>query len=302
VDWHLQVLKERYDLYEENKVAVHASVARHRAWEDRPLTLRKCLDAFTAEETVEEAFCSRCRAHRRARLKADVWRAPPVLVVHLKRFQFDAYSRRKLRNVVTFPIHDFDLAPWIVSGEAGEATKKDQGIPNFKVTGVELEDVIFEDSKPESSEQVNTSGSIETDNKKDDSPPSVAPKLPPKLSSMPSIGGVLSAGTGADDGLYELYAVVHHVGALQSGHYVASVRSLATGKWHNFNDNQVTEMADETALGGAPSAYLLFYVRKGLGALDIADVYPAQAQSGSMTLEEIEELMSKRDSSGCTTM
>ncbi|CAM9123062.1 unnamed protein product, partial [Heterosigma akashiwo] len=56
--------------------------------------------------------------------KADVWRAPPVLVVHLKRFQFDAYSRRKLRNVVTFPIHDFDLAPWIVSGEAGEATKK----------------------------------------------------------------------------------------------------------------------------------------------------------------------------------
>jgi len=119
---------------------------------------------------------------------------------------------------------------------------------------------------------------------------------------MPSIGGVLSAGTGADDGLYELYAVVHHVGALQSGHYVASVRSLATGKWHNFNDNQVTEMADETALGGAPSAYLLFYVRKGLGALDIADVYPAQAQSGSMTLEEIEELMSKRDSSGCTTM
>ncbi|CAM9123138.1 unnamed protein product, partial [Heterosigma akashiwo] len=86
-----------------------------------------------------------------------------------------------------------------VSGEAGEATKKDQGIPNFKVTGVELEDVIFEDSKPESSEQVNTSGSIETDNKKDDSPPSVAPKLPPKLSSMPSIGGEKGDG-GAERG------------------------------------------------------------------------------------------------------
>ncbi|CAN0250015.1 unnamed protein product, partial [Ectocarpus sp. 13 AM-2016] len=38
---------------------------------------------------------------------------------------------------------------------------------------------------------------------------------------------------------YDLYSVVHHLGALSSGHYVASVKSQPTGKWHYFNDDQV---------------------------------------------------------------
>jgi Ubiquitin carboxyl-terminal hydrolase len=44
----------------------------------------------------------------------------------------------------------------------------------------------------------------------------------------------------ADGSLYDLYAVVHHLGALSAGHYVASVKSHTTGRWHYFNDNQVT--------------------------------------------------------------
>jgi ubiquitin C-terminal hydrolase len=44
----------------------------------------------------------------------------------------------------------------------------------------------------------------------------------------------------SDGSLYDLYAVVHHLGALSAGHYVASVKSHTTGRWHYFNDNQVT--------------------------------------------------------------
>lgn len=44
---------------------------------------------------------------------------------------------------------------------------------------------------------------------------------------------------GREESLYDLYAVVHHLGALSSGHYVASVKSQTTRKWHYFNDNQV---------------------------------------------------------------
>ena len=44
---------------------------------------------------------------------------------------------------------------------------------------------------------------------------------------------------GRGGSLYDLYAVVHHLGALSSGHYVASVKSQPSGKWHYFNDDQV---------------------------------------------------------------
>lgn len=51
---------------------------------------------------------------------------------------------------------------------------------------------------------------------------------------------------GRGGSLYDLYAVVHHLGALSSGHYVASVKSPSASKWHYFNDNQVLRTASIT--------------------------------------------------------
>lgn len=56
----------------------------------------------------------------------------------------------------------------------------------------------------------------------------------PRLVASPSQKG------GRGGSLYDLYAVVHHLGALSSGHYVASVKSQPSGKWHYFNDDQVS--------------------------------------------------------------
>ena len=44
-----------------------------------------------------------------------LWRLPPVLVVHLKRFQFDSTNRRKLTNKVDFPLDGLDLKRYIAS-------------------------------------------------------------------------------------------------------------------------------------------------------------------------------------------
>lgn len=38
--------------------------------------------------------------------------------VHLKRFQFTTYSRRKLHNLVKFPINDLDMSPYVVRESA----------------------------------------------------------------------------------------------------------------------------------------------------------------------------------------
>ena len=44
-----------------------------------------------------QVYCSRCKAHQSgARRKEELWRLPPLLIIHLKRFQFTQQSRRKL--------------------------------------------------------------------------------------------------------------------------------------------------------------------------------------------------------------
>lgn len=44
-----------------------------------------------------------------------IWRQPPVLVVQLKRFQFDRTSRRKLNDPIAFPLDDLDIATYIAN-------------------------------------------------------------------------------------------------------------------------------------------------------------------------------------------
>lgn len=62
--------------------------------------------------------------------------------------------------------------------------------------------------------------------------------------------------------VYELFAVTHHVGALGSGHYTASIRHLLTGEWYRTNDTSVSQLqgVDEVK---DESAYVLFYARRG---------------------------------------
>ena len=84
-----------------------------------PITLRKCLEAMTREEELggeEKFYCSECKKHQvrsfrgqtwrpmpnwipvsnfnfnsslqEARLKLQIWRLPPILIVQLKRFHY----------------------------------------------------------------------------------------------------------------------------------------------------------------------------------------------------------------------
>ncbi len=48
-----------------------------------PITLQKCLEAFTREEELgedEKYYCASCKTHQLAIKKLQIWRLPPVLV------------------------------------------------------------------------------------------------------------------------------------------------------------------------------------------------------------------------------
>ncbi|XP_063703402.1 ubiquitin carboxyl-terminal hydrolase Usp2 isoform X6 [Culicoides brevitarsis] len=68
-----------------------------------------------------------------------------------------------------------------------------------------------------------------------------------------------SSNSDSSNGLYSLYATSNHMGSTAGGHYVAFCKHPVSKKWHEFNDNSVTD-APESSLVSS-SAYLLFYER-----------------------------------------
>lgn len=61
----------------------HESLEASRLQQTEPIGLDTCLKAFTKEEELGEDelyYCSKCKKHRLAAKKLELWRLPPILV------------------------------------------------------------------------------------------------------------------------------------------------------------------------------------------------------------------------------
>jgi ubiquitin carboxyl-terminal hydrolase 4/11/15 len=88
------------------------------------LTLEQCLDEFGREEILSENdawYCPRCKEHRRASKKFELWKTPDILVIHLKRFSASRGFRDKIDELVDFPIEGLDLSDRVASPDEGES-------------------------------------------------------------------------------------------------------------------------------------------------------------------------------------
>jgi ubiquitin carboxyl-terminal hydrolase 4/11/15 len=65
-------------------------------------------------------YCPRCKEHRRASKKFELWRTPDILVMHLKRFSSSAMRRDKLDVMVDFPVEGLDLTSRVVESQEGK--------------------------------------------------------------------------------------------------------------------------------------------------------------------------------------
>lgn len=65
----------------------------------------------------ETFYCSQCKNHLSPFKKLDIWAAPDVLVIHLKRFQYSQGTyyvhRDKITELVDFPIEGLDLTDYV---------------------------------------------------------------------------------------------------------------------------------------------------------------------------------------------
>ncbi|TSS11538.1 Ubiquitin carboxyl-terminal hydrolase 32 [Bagarius yarrelli] len=146
VDWDPTALHLRYQTSQERLVEEHVSVERSRRAQAEPISLDSCLKAFTTEEELGENelyYCSKCKTHRLATKKLDIWRLPPILIVHLKRFQFVNNRWIKSQKIVRFPRDNFDPSAFLTPREVdrhqqgwrGELTEELSGkehVTNFR--------------------------------------------------------------------------------------------------------------------------------------------------------------------------
>ena len=60
--------------------------------------------------TWTRRYCSSCDGFQAAIKQLQVWKLPPILIIHLKRFRFNGKNLTKINKLVTFPLDDLHIA------------------------------------------------------------------------------------------------------------------------------------------------------------------------------------------------
>lgn len=203
------------------------------------LTLRECLARFTREETLQmKSFtCAGCnQSHAKITKQMSIRMAPLVLTLQLKRF--DPFTQNstisaasllslntssslgsKLETLVSFPV-EFDIGDFMTPSvhQSQSETMKDDESLSYSIPS-----------------------------------PSSIPTSSNNLPISP-----LSSSSSLNPMQYILFAVIAHVGNLDSGHYTSFVKYRE--EWFWLDDALVTKVSEEHVLNSP--AYMLFYLKK----------------------------------------
>eukprot|EP01065_Artemidia_motanka_P031458 TRINITY_DN3784_c1_g1_i1.p1 TRINITY_DN3784_c1_g1~~TRINITY_DN3784_c1_g1_i1.p1 ORF type:complete len:1442 (+),score=384.43 TRINITY_DN3784_c1_g1_i1:69-4394(+) len=257
IDWNHDAFTRFYKPAIRDQEIVHPSVgeADRRQRLEQRMSVEKCMDSFTGVETIEK-HCSAC-AKAAAEpsgpcltphtLQLSLWRLPPVLVLHLKRFRHDGGRSEKLCNMVTFPLKGLDLSAWLAPEEYPDTEYElllgKPGLYEAMDENEEWWDVTVLDK---------TAGGYKVkvhESRQDIIWRSIRREFIRKKRGQASH---------RDHPVYDLYAVVNHTGVCGSGHYYSYIKS-GSG-WYTFNDSTVVSMPESEVV--TSDAYLLFYYRR----------------------------------------
>ncbi|KAG8543739.1 hypothetical protein GDO81_023789 [Engystomops pustulosus] len=75
-----------------------------------------CLEGFFQQVILtrtDRIFCPVCKLKQDASAKAQIWKLPKILILHLKRFEYKGCLKRKLKTNVDFPMKNLDLSPFV---------------------------------------------------------------------------------------------------------------------------------------------------------------------------------------------
>ncbi|KAL3312670.1 Ubiquitin carboxyl-terminal hydrolase 8 [Cichlidogyrus casuarinus] len=96
-------------------------------------SLHDCLNEFLSKEVLIGVWmCPTCKTTRNATKRTTIWRLPPYLLIHFKRFSFTEIKNEKICTIIDFPItldlttkvehklnHSYDYSLYAVSNHSG---------------------------------------------------------------------------------------------------------------------------------------------------------------------------------------
>ncbi|CAB9510928.1 Putative ubiquitin carboxyl-terminal hydrolase 11 [Seminavis robusta] len=253
------------------------------------ISLEDCLDSFAQEERIPEAYCSKCKDFRVQTKRMSLWRLPPIVIIQLKRFQFTQHMRRKLRDLVVFPVEGLDLSRIIASDNlvppVESSNSSNQPKKKKKAKDKKKQSRANGSSKP--APDVHGSAYLED------------PDIDDLGTEATESSQFITDDDGRSEMLYDLYGVVHHQGALSGGHYVASLKSELDGQWRLFNDAQIYEIHNRDVVDS--SAYILFYIRRDVKDARLSDYWDTTAREGEgMSEEDLDRMLKGQRGAGAS--
>jgi len=229
------------------------------------LNIYQCFQQFESPETLGEEntwYCNKCKEHKKAIKKMEIYKAPPIMMVHLKRFKSEGQnilSKSKISAKVDFPLEDLDISEFVGNHELPTDYPVERVTPGYELDQTNGQVINGETSQTPNGElDQENNGYVEMkeeETKMEEETPTDSMNIEPEKAQE------LNGNSGTSNKLlYDLFAVVNHYGNLGFGHYTAYAKNHITNKWYCFDDSSVMEENEENVC--SPASYVLFYKRK----------------------------------------
>lgn len=237
--------------------------------QDSCITINKCFEFLTEPEQLTDdctVYCSGCKQQRPVVKRLELWSLPPVLVIHLKRFEIANYGRRRLDTPVSFPLEGLDLRPFCGYREsfpAGQCLRAEQLVQIHGLTsekGKEMNSLtgiaMYLDAKTQRfCVRIQEGDPVEA--WKRIKPENLRPVPHEHKSEVQK----------SADNVFDLIGISKHLGASTYGHYLSYARSDEDGSWRLYDDDDVKKVPDEKVASELKGAYVLFYLRRDMRPL-----------------------------------
>ena len=83
------------------------------------VSLADCLGEFSKEEEIDKDYkCERCKKRGNCVKRTMLYKLPKILVIHLLRFEYSSYSKKKISTSVSFPVTGLDLSEYIATSQS----------------------------------------------------------------------------------------------------------------------------------------------------------------------------------------
>eukprot|EP00795_Rhopilema_esculentum_P015115 gene15115-6296_t len=259
IDWDPTTLHLNYQQGQERAFIQHPSLEESMRLLREPINIDQCLRDFTKEEELgddETWYCPECKKHQKIAKKFSLWTLPPILIIHIKRFQLLNNRWIKSNKIVKFPMKKFDPSSYLEERDRRKRNPSERRAG--KILNVRASDKTAENP-------VNGSTSTSDIGKAQNQFTISEDILALEIDEIEDCLNESDDGDTDNDYNYRLFAISCHSGMLNGGHYISYARN-PNDKWYKYNDSSCKEIDPSELENESP--YLLFFEKENIHISD----------------------------------